>query len=658
MGKLTLLLVVAASIGGAYLTLNMRGALGDSARARSGEQADLLARQIAESGHGLALSSLVGTTGFDASGLVRSGDIDPGEYEASVVDSLLPQRAVVTVRGSYGGAVHTISSDHEFDPMDYPGPVWIDVPYATFDAAPGVQISGGAQNLPVRYDRRQNDAYRLGGFLPAADLDGDLAAFATASGGTTVYERIASAAAAPARWVDLLDDLNVRDAEELFQAALGAVTATKSGSETTVDDTQTWGTSGASVTVVEGGLRLEHGARLSGSGALVVDGAFVMSGNARLEWTGLVIIRSDAAVMPVTFGGNRARITGGLVIVHRGFPPGGHLDVTVQRAPGGMTSEAGDRTGAPAPWNAAGFPWFTHNHEFDLTPTSSPRGRRVVFAEGGGAGPHESETRFWDLLTALGSQEVFLEFENETHHGFSRYTLDLDGAAPLSGTVRGGFGPFARGTGSDRFRTQPFPADDLDELTVEVMALRSLQARFDGVGGCDSWPFCIGENFDRRGALTVQVKRASDSKRLYDAALYWHMREDEVAQHEAEENAWRATIASGAGYGAHISLGAGTRVTYDARPILDLADALGFDGNRLIQRGLSHSHQAAPVRSAAAATSGGGSGGGGSYWVCHGNGGGGYGSLSVPNASAQTAHLGHGDYAGQCTAGAPASASS
>ena len=645
MGKLTLLLVVAASVGGAYLTLNMRGALGDSAWARSGEQADLLARQIAESGHGLALSSMMGDTGFTTSTLVRQGDIDPGTYAVQVDESLLPQRAVVTVRGSYGGAVHTIASDHEFDPMDYPGPVWIDVPYATITASPDVQISGGTQGLPVRYDRRQNDAYRLGGFLPASSVDNALASLAASSG--VSHAPMGSSNAAPGLWNGLLGDLNVRDGEELFQAALAAVTGTKRGSETVVRDRQTWGADGASVTVAQGGLQIQQGGRLSGTGALVVDGPLVMSGNARLDWTGLVIVRSDAAVMPVTFGGNRAHLTGALVIVHRGFPPGGHLDVTVQRAAGGMTTPPGDRTNAPAPWNAPGFPWFTHNHEFDLTPTSSPRGRRVVFAEGGGAGPHEAETRFWNLMTSLGTEQVFLEFENEQYHGFSQFTLDLDdGAPPLSGSVRNGFTPFA--SSSSPFRSQPFRASDLDAFSVEVMALRSLRPRFDGVGGCDSWPFCIGEKWDRRGALTVQVKRASNSQRLYDASLYWHMREDEVSQHEAEEDAWRAEIASGTGYGAHIAFGDGTRIAYDARPILELADALGFDGNRLVQRGFAHSHVSATTTARQTGAGAAGTPPPGVVPICNKPGAtGGWYDRMVDERSL-TSHLAHGCLSGTC----------
>ena len=617
MGKLTLLLVVAASLGGAYLTLNMQGLLGAGAERHSADQQDLLAREIAESGHDLILASMMGSDGFrtPTSGSLR-GELDGGRYDVAYQDSVLPERAVITARGMYGGAEHVINSEHEFEAMQYPGPIWIDVPYATVEAEPGAQVSGGASGPGIRYDRRQNDQYRLGSFLPASDVENDLTAVANDTGSN--YKTTGSASTAESQWNALLDDLNVRDAEELFEAAKGAATETKAG-PLTLTATETWGAGDpTAVTLVDGDLTIPNGGRLSGTGALVVDGGLEMTGSSRLDWVGMVIVRSTDAVMPVQLGGNRARITGALVIVQRSFPPGGHLDVTVNRDPSGLSTPVGDKTGGPARWANPLFTWYQHTHEFDIKPLAAPRGKRVRFLQGGAAGPHEDEVRFQSLLATLGSTPVYLEFDNETRHGFAQYELDVDGMSePLVGGARDGFGSFARGSGGNRFRTQTFGADQLNDFSVEVMALRSLQARFDGVpaypasGSCrgDQWPFCVGESWDREGAFTVELKTASGST-LYNASLYWHMRADEVADHEAEEQAWRDAIAAGAGYGAHIKLGNGTRVAYNRAVILQLADRLGFDGNRIIKRAFSHETHSASEPSR-------GRGADGLYTVCH-----------------------------------------
>ena len=723
MGKLTLLLVVAASLGGAYLTLNMQGLLGDSAEAHSADQQDLLAQRIAESSHDLILAEMMGSDGFrmPSSGALR-GELEGGRYDVAYTDSVLPQHAVITARGMYGGAEHVISSEHEFDAMSYPGPIWIDVPYATVSASPSAQISGGTDGPGIRFDRRQNDQYRLNTFLPASQVESDLATVAGATG--TNYTATGTSSTADSQWSALLDDLNVRDAEELYEAAKAAATETKSG-PISLTTTQAWGGSDpTAVTLVEGDLRIPNGGRLSGTGALVVEGGLVVEGNGRLDWVGMVIVRSDDAVMPVKLEGNRARITGALVIVQRSFPPGGHLDVTVNRSPTGLSTPVGDRTGVRADWSDPLFTWFEHTHEFDVKPVGAPRGRRVQFIQGGGAGPHETEVAFHSLLAGLGSTPVYLEFDNETRHGFAQFELDVDGHAPITGSARNGFDTFARGSGGDRFRTRTFNADELNDFSVEVMALRSLQPRFDGVGSCrgDQWPFCIGEDWNRQGAFTVELKKASGGT-LYNASLYWHMRADEVTEHEAEEQLWRDQIAAGAGYGAHIAFGNGARIAYNRAVVLQLADRLGFEGNRIIKRAYSHevfsansadrqrgqdgrynvchrangqtlrvgaadleSHMAhgdsrgtcptattSPVAaggttsSTASGTSGragsgragsgrSGSGGRGLARVCHGDGAGGFRSLPVPPGQVSV-HIGHGDYAGQCTSSPPSSAS-
>ena len=59
MGKYTLLIVLAAILGGSLLTLNMRLTSNHTSQDRAEGQASVLARQIAESGQGVALATAV-----------------------------------------------------------------------------------------------------------------------------------------------------------------------------------------------------------------------------------------------------------------------------------------------------------------------------------------------------------------------------------------------------------------------------------------------------------------------------------------------------------------------------------------------------------------------------------------------------------------------
>ena len=161
-------------------------------------------------------------------------------------------------------------------------------------------------------------------------------------------------------------------------------------------------------------------------------------------------------------------------------------------------------------------------------------------------------------------------------------------STPLEGSVRTGFGPMA--APGNAFRSQPFAANDLRTLVVDVQSLRSLQRLFDNEGACeDGWPFCVGRSAGRAGALSVRLVRDRDGKTLYDAALYWHMKEEEAAQHNAEEAAWAASIAGGS-FGTRLTMGPQASVTYRPQDIVRLAETLGFDGNevRLVSTQSSH----------------------------------------------------------------------
>jgi len=589
MGKLSLLIVAAAVLAGTTLTFATRSTAGETSRVQSEAQADQLAREIAESGRSLALTRMMGADGFVDPGL-GSVPYDGGRYDVTVVPAADRQTADVTVRGHYGGAVHTLRGTYRFVPLSYPGPIWLDVPYATSRITGGTPtVSGGPRNLPVRFDPRRHASLGLASVLPLSGVTSDFQPDMTAAG---------SSFPAPSAglWpTQMLSGLHVNDAEDLYQVAVGAMTAgdrTLAGPMTLTSSLAAPGA--ATITRVTGPLTVAAGGRLTGEGVLLVEGGLVVQAGGRLDWTGIVLVRSTEESLPVQLNGNVV-VTGGLVVAQEAFPPGGHLDATVWRSRTGLASPAGDTNG---PWAGPGvgpFPWYNHTHRWE---SEVPEGRVLYFAEAP-ADRHEAHLNFRQSLADAGSDTVYLEFSNQSYHGHAQFRLRVDGLPDVTGaSVRTGF-PAGVRSGASAHRSVPFRADRLRDFVLDVRSLRALRQRFDG-SGCSQWPFCVGQDWNRAEALRVRLVRAANGAVLYETALYWHMREDERAAHDAAEAAWRASVAAGAGFGTHLQMGAGARIAFALAPIHALADRLGFDANSIAVVSTSSAH--ATARDARAAT--------------------------------------------------------
>ena len=650
MGRLLLLIVLAVAVGGSVLTLSTRETLFESSQRQAESQADVLAREIAEAGQSVALREMITDDGFeDPTG--RLDDVqeyDGGQFRIAYSDDPASRRATITVTGTYGGAVHTIESTYELHPMDAPGPLWLDVPYATASVSNRAEISGTEGDHPVHFDRRLHDALELESLLPLGQLEASLGESMTSAGSALFTPDAAQWAAKDG----ILADLNVDDAEGLYQVAVGAMDAgdkTLSGDQV-ITGNVTWGVAGdgTQITHVDGDLTIVGSVR--GHGALVISGGLHVEDNgrwsyddARLDWDGLVIVRDTTSLLPVQLDG-RVRIDGMLVVAHQAFAPGGHLDVSVYRDADGMTEPSGDTSEQVYTWRGTGYPFHQHTHAFDITPKSAPRGDHVYFIEDGAAGVHEFETQFETFVDDLGSEAVYVEFANADNHGYSRFHLEVAGADGTGGllarTIQNGFGTFGR---ADRpLTSKPFPADQLRQLDVDVVSLRALRKAFDSDVACGEpfWPLCVGKVWDRHDALSVRLMRAADEALLYEATLYWHMREDEEATHEAEEAAWRAKIERGEEFGTRLTMERRVDLTFDIDEIKELADKLGFTKDRVVLVASTSSHQT-PAEARAAAT-----GDDGKLRVCHRAG----RSLSTLEIDAQSlrGHLAHGDSPGQC----------
>ncbi|WP_412070109.1 hypothetical protein [Rubrivirga sp. IMCC43871] len=656
MGRLTLLLVMAAAISGAMFTISTRGAMSDTDRAHAEGQADVLAREIAEAGQSVALTQMIGEDGFidPTAALGAEQPYDGGAFQIEYAPGATAPGAPVTeatvrVTGTFGGAVHTVESEYRFDPMDAPGPLWLDVPHVVSTVVGSPTISGTTGDHPVHVDRRKHDALKLEGLVPLAELTANAAAIAAAGGSALAIPE----AAAWTGDTGLLEDLNVSDGEDLYQLAVAEMTGADRSlvGDQLVTGRETWGRrrQGDDITHVDGDLTITG--HVSGHGALLVNGALTVPDGGRLDWHGLVVVRSDADVLPVELLG-RVTITGMLVVAHQAYAPGGHLDVSVYHGGGNPMAAAepwGSRAHQVSPWNRrpASFPFVQHTHAFDITPTAAPRGDQVVFLDGGGGGKHASETQFRAFLDTLDPDELIqLRFANADEHGFSTFGLDVDGEGAMErGTVQRGFGAFAQA--SEPTLSQPFRAGDLRDLDLDVRSLRALRQSFDDPAVCSSYPVCIGRAWDRMGSLALRVVRAGDGARLYEASFYWHMRQDEKAAHEAEEAAWRARIAAGEAFGTTMDLGGSVTLTFDIGEVSELSDKLGFDGNEVVLVSSRSNHVTAAEARATTPAEGG-------TLVCHMPGRTAEREMVINDPADVASHLGHGDTEGACpTVGIP-----
>ena len=687
MGRLVLLIVLAATIGGSVLTMGTRGTLFESSKRHAEGQEDVLAREIAEAGQSVALREMIRAGGFaDPTGALGDEiEYDGGRFRIEFTPGATNHEATVRITGMFGGAVHTIESAYRLDPMDAPGPLWLDVPYATATVSAQADISGSNSDHPVHYDRRLHDELHLEELVPMSGLEASLRSGMESAGS-------ALAVPAAAAWEGdggLLADLNVNDAEGLYQVATGAMDAddvTITGDPLTRDYTEAgdvvWGTAsdGTQITHVDGDLTITGTVR--GHGALVVSGSLTVEDNGpgsaddgRLFWNGIVIVRDTTSLLPVRLDG-RVDIKGMLVIAHQAFPPGGHLDVSVYRDRNGMSSAApwGDLSEQASRWHVNNAPnpnqpFHQHTHAFDITAPSgstTPRGDHVHYLTGGAAGVHEVETTLKDFLDDLGSQSVFLELANPSGHGYSRFHLEVNGASGTSGRMTGavqdGFGAFARA--DNPHRTKAFPADQLETIDIDVASLRALRRAWDSDPTCPLptlWPTCIGRTWDRHGALALRVRRADASEaRLYESTLYWHMRPEEQVIHEAEEAAWRAKIQAGEEFGTNLSVGKRVEIAFDLDEIGELTEKLGFEGDRVVLVSSTSMHLTPRETRARVAEEDDGSpaptiddpdpDGDGLVPVCHKPG---TPAEQTKNVSVLSflAHLLHGDYLGPCVGG-------
>ena len=589
MGKLTLLFVMAASLGGSMLLATRHTTAVDAARSTSGVQADVLARELATSAHRLVVGAAVGESGFHTTAPFSTMNFDGGvirldEYDATA-DSL-----AFTLTAFHSGAAHRIRSTYSWTESDFPGPLWLEVPYVSAALDPDAYVSGGPQHRPTYLDRSRFFDLRLESLLSFGRMTDSLSTQLVATDGPGAalnipedMDAVIRAAHAPtleALYFDAQDAINAQD--RVYTAPV------------TLTDELALGTAAAPrILYFQQGLTLAAGGRLSGSGLVLVEGALEIDPGGELDWDGLVLVHTEDDYIPVQLDGT-VDLRGALLIDQVGAPPGGHMDLTVVRDHSAAWAEPKGVETQTSPVR----PWHRHTHKYD----QATGGRTAYFYENGAPGRYDQSgyhrTRFYSTLDFLGDEEMVLEFANPDMHGMSRYvlTLDDDGDDIVQvGTVKNGFGALADGS---PFRTRPFPASALRTFTVEVRSLRLLSYKPNNENcgpqltatECGDRPQGVGGHYDRDGALATRIRRASDNALLYEAALYWHWKESEAAEDAAEEEAWRAHIEAGEAFGTRLTMGDDVRLTFDLDAIRPIGERLGFLGTELVHQGTWNEH--------------------------------------------------------------------
>ena len=604
MGKLTLLLVTAAALGASLLTFSTHttvvSATDEDLRE---EEYSTLARANAISAQSYVLDGMLTANGFaldidNKEGPLPNGSFLVNSYSMSnLVDGMYTE-VDFTVTGYAGGASHTINSSYELDIPEFPGPLWMDVPFAAFDLDTGMTIDGGSEAKPAYYDPRLFLDNNLQDLLDAGALVSDAqAAFSSVQGNGAQF------VVKDLEANGLLEDVNVSTAYDLYWTAKNAYDPSSAtdllySSSQTFSSSQLLGSSDR-IVVIEGDLTVDSGATLRGKGALVVAGNVTVDAGAELDWEGLVIVRSDSQTVDLHFDGD-VTIEGSLVISQEAMPPGGHMDVTTTRAidgtwpdPRGEDLKNGTK------------PFHKHRHRYDesyalynggeplrtlhfLNPVLTQTQQNAL----------DNEVNFLGSLDEIGEQLIALEFDHFANsHGHARWTLDLDGDSYM-GSVKKGFGDAAFSADAP-YRTQWFLPSQLEEFTLEIQSLRALKQGWDAYpsgqsgelcypdgpdGSVGMWPGCVGRFWDRGDALTVRIVRQSDGASLYENATYWHLRGDELAEHIEEEDEWRDDILNGAAYGTSLRTSSGVSFLYHPGNIKSIGERLAFDPDALIHR--------------------------------------------------------------------------
>ncbi len=280
---------------------------------------------------------------------------------------------------------------------------------------------------------------------------------------------------------------------------------------------------GYQMVTVEGDMVLSND--LQGKGILVVEGDLIIPPGVGFDWRGIVLVKPPANSMnpDIELNGN-VNIEGMFVSLQEVLLNVGHMDLSVYRDMSGVWA-------MPQGADVQDQEVLKHTHDY-----TAREGNYVVFhSDLGGYPNHQGYSKFNETLGLLNpGDEIFLEIFNPAAHGLGVMHVELTTGPALFQSVPAGFDSTIALAGN-LYRTQPFPAGELEHFDIAITRLSSLRKMWDppsgSYPGCSTFdgPRCVWRDYNRYGSLTLQMysTNAGVEKLLYGASLYWHKRRDE-----------------------------------------------------------------------------------------------------------------------------------
>jgi hypothetical protein len=608
MGNSALIIVAATVLSGILIFANAQRISTESNLAQTQQQEDILARDLALTGHNLALAEMLSSTGGLSGSLSYGSTPMPYSGGSFVVDGYtIGANNLVDLRvvGIYGDAQHLIHSRYR---MRQDLPAWyIDTANLTISVNDSARINGGPDNkelwLGTSELERLNGIPELNGLIDLGHMTDEINdALQNADDGlpgniteVTVKDDMESIN-------ETLPDIDAASndswLQEFYYTTLDAMTLDGSTPDAFFPGSMQFGPSdpgeeiegeggvnpyafnfgtsaNTAIVRIKGNATIRAGAELTGYGILIVEGNLVVEPGAVLDWDGFVYLRPTDSYSQTRLEG-LVDIRGSLLAYQEAVPPGSHMDVTTHRDLSGVwllpRGVEANQAGIPIPG-----PWFVHQHKWDSPWNSRPpisTDRVVTFLRNGATlATHERSLRFAETLEDIesaGIQEIYLKFDNRSNNGMGTILLEYND--PTSGVLRTHSGSIASGfNGSGSLVSPTFRPADLRTLEMQFRSLRMLQFMRDPdpEGSLEDGAHRVSNDHGRKGSFHLEVYDAATNRLLLTTSVYQHIRENEDQEYEDELDQLRQDVLDGR-FGLNIVIGPGTSIVHDDQPVTNV----------------------------------------------------------------------------------------
>ncbi len=597
MGNSALIIVAATVLSGVLIMTNVQRISSESQIAQSLMQEDVLARDMALTGHNLVLAEMLSNAG-GLGGSLSYGNA-PVSYNGGtfVVDGYsVASNNIIDLRviGQFGDAQHLIHSRYR---MRQDLPAWVlDTPNLTISASDSARVNGGPDNKEIwlgtsEYDR-MNAIPELSGLINLGQMTNAINnQLQNADDGLPGNITEVTLKMDEEEFNEELPDLDVAQNEswlqEFYYKTLDEMTLSGDmpdaffpgsmqfgsaapggiiGEDETNPYVFNFGTAdNTSIVRIKGDATIRAGASFSGYGILIVEGALRVEPGASLNWDGIVYLRPTSSYSQTRFDG-LVNIRGSILAYQEAVPPGSHMDVTTHRDLSGLWAQPRG-TESNQPGLPIQGPWYIHKHKWDVQWNANPpisTERIVTFLRNGApVTAHEQYLRFAETLDDLpsaGVSEIYLKFDNRSANGMG--SLNFEFNDPDTGLRRSRIGPISAGfDGSGSLVSPVFRPSDLVTLEMQFRSVRMLTFMRDPdpAGSADDGPRRVSTDYARQGAFHLEMYDAATNRLLLTTSAYQHIREDEEADYEEELDELREDIVNGH-FGLNIVLGPFTEI--------------------------------------------------------------------------------------------------